>query len=121
MKHSLANYPTQFLGCVVSPNKICMQFSDVQSKLRFKQGAHYIKLPDTSKALPITPTGTDVDLLAVGCVMPVLEQTQLNLIQAYLEYGIKHSDSYRDKYSSEFLGFLIRVHKELEDVISALS
>ena len=72
MKHSVANYPRGFIGYVVSPIKICIQFENVQSKLRFKQGADYIKLPDTNKALPITTTGTEIDILAVAGVTPGL-------------------------------------------------
>lgn len=117
MKHSLANYPKKFLGCVVSPTKICLQFEGVQSKLRFKQGAHYVKLHDTTKALPISISGTDVDIVAVGCQMPVIEELQGYLIQAYRNYASLYSAVYREQYGKDFLAFLLTSIKELEDVI----
>jgi len=63
--NSIANYPKKFHNTVVSPTKICIQFSHVESKLRLKAGGYYIKLPDGYKGLPITPEGVDIDQLAV--------------------------------------------------------
>ena len=88
IKHSIANYPESFLGCVVSPTKICVQYKEVESKLRYVEGGEYIKLPNTSKALPISVHGTEVDILAVGCQMPVLEDIQFGLIEAYIKMSL---------------------------------
>lgn len=121
IKHSIANYPKGFLGCVVSPTKICLQFEDVQSKLRVKEGADYVKLPDTSKALPISHLGTDVDILAVGCQMPVLEDAQFRLIEAYDKYGKLYSDVYAETYEGkQFIDYLKRVSSALNNVITKL-
>lgn len=107
MKHSIANYPKAFLGCVVSPTKICLQFEEVESKLRYKEGGTYVKLHDTSKALPISVLGTKIDILAVGCQMPELEALQSALIEAYIKYGRLHNETYHNTYfGKEFLDFL---------------
>lgn len=121
MKHSLANYPKNFLGCVVSPTKICLQFEDVQVKLRVKEGAEYIKLPDTSKALPIPHTGTEVDITAVGCQMPVLEELQSALIEAYIKYGQLHWETYEQTYGGQFIDFLKRTRASIDNAISKLT
>jgi len=121
IKHSLANYPQKFLGCVVSPTKICLQFEEVLVKLRLKQGADYIKLPDTSRALPIAHTGTGVDITAVGCQMPVLEDLQANLIKAYVTYGQLHTATYEQQYGKDFMSFLLQTRKNLDDAITALT
>jgi len=117
LKHSLANYPKEFLGYVISPTKICIQFSEVSTKLRFKEGGQYIKLLDTSKALPIKTTSTEIDILAVGCQMPVLENLQMSLIKAYKEYKIRHEKEYKEKYNKEFKDFLLKIKMEIEDAL----
>jgi len=106
MKHSLANYPKQFLGCVVSPTKICLQFEEVDTKLRFKEGAEYIKLPSTHKAIAISPLGTDIDLLSVGCQMPVLEEALLSAVNALSIYKERHADTYLETYEKPLEDFL---------------
>lgn len=121
IKHSLANYPKQFLGCVVSPTKICLQFEDVQVKLRFKEGAQYVKMLDTSKALPISTLGTDVELTSVGCQMPVIEDLQLQLIEAYAKYALNHSATYSAEYNKQFLDFLIETRERIDNAISKLT
>ena len=72
IKHSLANYPKEFLQCVVTRNKICLQFGNVDVKLRYKEGGEYMKLPCTTKAFPIPITGTKVDITSVGCPLHVI-------------------------------------------------
>lgn len=90
VKHSLAAYPKQFYQCVVSENKICLQFEECYTKLRFKEGGEYIKLPSTEKALPIKPTGTDVNYVSVGCSLSTIRSLQAELVQAYA----KHKELY---------------------------
>jgi hypothetical protein len=121
MKHSLANYPSQFLGCVISPTKICLQFEEVTAKLRFKEGASYVKLPSTHKALPISVSGTAVDILAVGCQMPVIEDLQAALLSAYVVYGLQHLAAYEAAYNKEFIEFLMHTRKGLDDAIQKLT
>jgi hypothetical protein len=121
IKHSIANYPKAFHGYVVSPTKICFQFEDVQSKLRFKEGGAYVKLPNTIKALPVPVSGVEVDILAVGCQMPVLELLCANMIEAFREYGLKHSEIYQQTYNKEFLVFLENTMKRLGEVLEDLN
>lgn len=120
MKHSVANYPKECLGCVVSPTKICIQFSEVMSKLRFKEGAEYVKLPSTHKALPISTDGTDVDILAVGCQMPVIEALQSALIEAYVKYGNEHGEAYKAVYGTDFKLFLLDTIQEMIDAVNQI-
>ena len=116
--HNLANYPTSFKGTVVSPTKICMQFGDVQVKLRRnEQSSEYLKMPNGDIAMPIATTGTDIGISAMGCQMPVLEEAQFGLINAYMTYGKYNSEIYRQKYDKEFIDFLLNVQIELTKAI----
>ncbi len=117
--HKLANYPTGFGGTVVSPTKICIQYTNVQTKLRINKasGVLLMKTPDSHKALGIRDDGTDIGVLAVGCQLPVLEEVQLGLIAAYKTYANTHSDTYRDHYGKDFLDFLLRMREELDKTI----
>lgn len=121
--HSFANYPKSFKGCVVSPYKICMQFSDPQIKLRVadRDTSDLIKLPSTEFALPVSTSGVDIETTAVGCVMPVLEGAQFGLLEAYLKYGRLHSDEYKKRTDNNFLDFLLKMRVELDRVITILS
>ena len=109
----LANYPKGFRGCVVSPLKICMQFEKPTIKLR-TLGHH-----DVRKA-EVNVVGNDWDVTAVGCVMPVLEETQRHLIEAYQTYALDHADTYRQTYGKEFNDFLIEIRNKLNGVIERL-
>ena len=121
IKHSVAGYPEKFLACMVSPTKICMQFESVTAKLRYKEGGEYVKLPDCAKVLPIRTTGTEVDILAVGAQMPVIEELQKNLIAAYLSYGSEHGIRYRAEYNKDFLDFLREIQTSLNRTIETLT
>lgn len=121
VRHSIAQYPTSFKGTVVSPTKICLQFEDVEAKLRFMEGAEYMKLPDTYKALPISVNGTSVDVSAVGCQMPTIEVLQAELLQAYLKYGRLYSQTYEEVYEGrKFIDFIERTVVELTRISKVL-
>ena len=120
ISHSLAQYPTGFVGCIVSPTKICMQYGPLEAKLRYKEGAEYIKLPSTAKALPISVTGTHLAVSAIGCQMPVLEDAQRALYQAFLVYGQSHAEVYRKTYGKEFMDTLIELRTCLDETINSL-
>lgn len=117
IKNSIANYPLSFVGCKVSPTKICVQYGEVTSKLRYREGAEYIKVLGVVKSMPIRTDGTEVDVLAVGCQMPVLEQVQAGLIDAYIEYGTLYSDRYKEEYGKEFMDFLLTLKVSLDRAI----
>lgn len=114
--HSLSNYPKGFHGYVVSPHKICIQFKDVNTKLRvaYRDTSDLVKLPTTEKAMPITPNGVGIDILAIGCEMPTIEDLQGRLISAYEEYYIKHSEYYRKTYNKNFSDFIGTAKLNLE-------
>ena len=117
-KHSFANYPKDFLGTVVSPHKICLQFQDVRTTLRvaYRDESDLIKLPDTSKALPVVSSGVGIDILAVGCEMPVLERLQDELIKAYKVYSNQHSVYYNKHYGKDFKDFIQETISKLKEV-----
>jgi len=115
--NSIANYPKKFHNTVVSPTKICIQFSHVESKLRLKAGGYYIKLPDGYKGLPITPEGVDIDQLAVGCQMPIIEDLQMALIDAYTKYAKLYTHRYKQVYNKEFIDFLQQAKDAIDDCI----
>lgn len=122
-KHSLANYPKNFHGYVVSPHKICIQFKDVGTKLRvaFKNTSDLIKLPSTEVALPIVTKGVGIDILAVGCEFPVLEDLQMKLLDAYKEYYMKHKDDYKRLYGKSFKDFLYATQLKLSYLLSEVT
>ena len=117
-KHSFANYPKKFLGTVVSPHKICLQFQDVRTTLRvaYRDESDLIKLPSTDPALPVVPSGVGIDILAVGCEMPVLEQLQSALIKAYKIYKEQHNDYYIKHYGKHFYEFIQETINKLKEV-----
>lgn len=115
--HSLANYPKLFHGTVVSPTKICMQFEDVEVKLRYKQGGFYRNNEFQEKWVPISTTGTAIELTSVGCQMPVIEEVQAALIAAYHQYAELHMARYRHEYNKDFIDFLKKTHITLGNCI----
>jgi hypothetical protein len=114
-----ANYPKKFKGYVVSPDKICLQYEDTQIKLRKLEG-DFKKLgkigKDSERFVPVVPLGTDIEVLAVGHQMPVLQEMQLKLCEAYKEYYKLHKDTYKEKYGEDFTEFLGRIQKLLSEI-----
>jgi hypothetical protein len=89
-EHSLANYPKEFIQCVVTRGKICLQFGDVDVKLRYLEGGEYVKLPGIAKALPIPIDGTKVAKSSVGCQLPIVFELMEDLIGALGEQFSTH-------------------------------
>lgn len=120
--HSFANYPKAFKGTVISPTKICLQFSDVQVKLRrdMTDDRQLIKNAANDLGLPTFLTGTQVETSNMGCQLPTLEALQHALIDAYGLYGSTHSDRYREEYNKEFLDFLLEAQANLDITIEKL-
>jgi len=121
-RHAFANYPTGFKGCVISPTKICLQFTDPQIKLRIDPETRneLKKLPDNDRYIEVPEHGVEISVTAVGCQMPVVEQYQLDLIDAYRTYAFNHSGVYLEKYSKDFIDFLIEVNNKLNTLIKDL-
>lgn len=118
MKYNLANYPNEFKGCVISPTKICLQYKNVQTKLRLMT-EHMNYLPkDTSceRYLPIYANGTDIDILSVGCQLPIVENMTLGLIDAYKTYYYKHELDYATFYGRPLKDFIIKLKTQVDDL-----
>lgn len=117
---SFANYPQSFKGCVVSPTKICLQFNDPEIKLRLHDTdkADYTKYgPNNDVMVPIGTLGTTIKCTAIGCQMPVVEDYQMQLLDAYVEYARKHSKTYALTYSKSFRDFLLKIQAKINNVL----
>lgn len=121
-KHSVANYPESFFGTVVSPHKICLQFQEVVIKLRvaFHDESDLIKLPSEEMAMPVIGQGVAIDILAVGCPMPVLEKLQQDLVTSYGAYAQMHSEYYKKTYGKDFKDFLVQTTSNLNEIIKTI-
>lgn len=94
--HGIASYPKNFAGCVVSENKICLQFGNPELKLRVddefkdnlkRDGGYYI--------LPVSANSTPIRTLAVGCRLDVVNDLQNQLLDAYAEHIAKFGKTKR--------------------------
>lgn len=121
-KATLANYPQAFKGYVVSPTKICIQFNGCQVKLRplidinnfSKHG------PNNDRIIPIATTGTDIEGIAVGCQLPVVEEYQLGLLDAYEEYYNKYKEIYSSTYNKNFKDFILNIDTKVKHLLSLI-
>ena len=121
-KHSLANYPTRFKGFVVREDNICIQFEDVLSKLKknLKTDDETINLPTRERAVVIPPSGFRFNTLAVRTNIEVLEEMQLELIDAYKTFYRQSRKHYTLKTKKDFTRFLERVKIKLEVLLSEI-
>lgn len=119
--HKFANYPIDFKSFVVSPTKICLQFSKVQVKLRSAREYRHL-LPErgqhSDKYVPVIEQGIELDEIAVGCQLPIVEKYQFALIEAYKHYMNLHHLTYRETYKKEFIDFLKEIYAELGHLIN---
>jgi len=121
--YGFANYPKKFKGCVISPAKICLQYLDVDIKLRpLEQSLEGLsKSPEGGVYVPITQSGNNIDTLAVGNYMHVLEVMQRELIEAYKTYYEKYSEEYRIAYDKDFRDYLTEIHVRLGEILTTIS
>lgn len=103
-KHSIANYPHKYLGSVVSPRKICLQFKTVLTKCRvaYKNTSDLLKRPDGRIAIPITTDGDYVDIVANGVPIAEIVELQKDLLNAYKIYIKQYSDYYKEDTGKVF-------------------
>ena len=94
-EHGLAAYPLEFYRFVVSENKICLQFKDVQLKARPVGSTDDLqKGPKGSKQLNVNTRGTDVGVLAVGIPLDMYPELLEN-IQEALKQNEKRCNLFR--------------------------
>lgn len=93
--HSLACYPQEFLECVVSENKICIQFKTNQVKVRIKDRDYKSCYPGINGdwLYPISNARTDLDIVAIGLPLTEHRSLLLGLLESYEQ----HIDTYPDK------------------------
>jgi len=109
--HGIAAYPKAFRGCVVSENKICIQFDNPELKLR-ADAEHKQNL--TSKngydILEVSGNNTPVRFIAVGCRLDIINDLQNQLIDAYAEHEAKFG------LTSEMAAIIENARKRLEEL-----
>jgi len=109
---SLACYPKKFKECVVSENKICIQFQDVQSKVRLGEcgygGAYHG--PNSDWLFPFSNARTDLNTVAIGLPLHEHRSLLLGLLRSYKEHIQRFP-------SSLFILDLFDVKEELEKLL----
>jgi hypothetical protein len=103
-KHSIAHYPHKYLGSVVSPRKICLQFKKVLSKCRvaYRDESDLLKRPDGRIALPLTVEGDYVDIVANGVPIAEIVELQKDLLKSYKLYIKQYADYYKEDTGKVF-------------------
>lgn len=121
--YSFANYPLSFRGCVVSPTKICLQFNSPQIKLRLHgQGQELPKIgPVSDRYVPVTTKGIEVDCTSIGCQMPVVEDYQMQLLEAYELYYRTYNNTYRETYKKDFKDFISKLKTQVDQLFKIVS
>lgn len=121
-QHNLASYPKTWIGTMISPTKICLQWSQPLVKLRVfnNETKDLIKLPNTDKAATIPTQGCEFNILAVGCQLPVIEDLQMTLLDSYRQYYTQHRVTYSETYNKDFKDFLINLKTTLTTIIQDL-
>lgn len=108
--HGIAAYPTKWRDFLVSQEKICIQFSDLQAKTRINK-CHEDQLQKTVGGwqMPIRHDGTDINFLAVGVPIGIHKIMQLELLKAY--------EDHISKYGNELKDFLIEYRDQLDQLL----
>jgi hypothetical protein len=91
--NGIACYPKSFRATLVSEKKICLQFNNPQVKLRKWSDEGCIKLPSTEKALPLTTSGIDMSVIAVGCPLETIIELKTAIDAACQEHAERFPDS----------------------------
>ena len=119
----IACYPTKFKGYVVSPTKICLQYEDVQLKMRpLEAGVDDLpKLGTGHRYIPVSSETQEVKILANGHQMPELEAMLSNVIDAYAQYARYHKETYRITYGKDLIDSLLLLQAKLNNLITKIN
>lgn len=93
--YGIAAYPLNFKEIVISPLKLCLQFKNVQCKVR-PLGNPQDKLkngPQGSKELAINTRGTDINTLAVGIPLRLYPEVLENIWAAIKEHDLRFPEN----------------------------
>lgn len=114
----VASYPKKFKMFVISPLKICFQYSDIQVKLRtLGQDPKGLRKHERTHEplLDISTSGTDLAEIAVGHHIKLVEELAFNLIEALRQYEKVSGEAYKSEFGSDFREFInkfkIRVYE----------
>lgn len=91
--YGIAAYPVNWKQYVISPQKICLQFTDNQLKARApfsKQGLSVTRWG--TYTLPIDTHGTDINTLAVGIPLKLYPELIKNILKAINEHHKLHPE-----------------------------
>ena len=115
----IASYPTGFIGYVVSPTKICLQYSGVDVKFRpLGKPTDMLRKGSNGVYLPIEVSPNTIEVLATGSQMPVLEEMHLGLLDGYKEYIGKHLETYKSTYNKDFKDHLNKLKEKLDVLLT---
>ena len=95
-KHGIASYPKGWRGYVVSENKICIQFDDVQCKTRIhnRECEDLRKTTKGSWHMPIDSHGTDVSFVSMGIPLDLYKTIFDKLLNAFEEHVERFGEGY---------------------------
>lgn len=111
--HGIASYPKSWKGLIVSDNKICIQFNDVQCKTRVnREFKESLELYEAGYNMPIYSHGTDLPFIAIGISIDLHKEMLLELLKAYKE----HIEKFKDKY--ELKEFLLKYALEINSLFN---
>lgn len=121
--YAFACYPTGFIGCKVSPTKICLQYSNPLIKLRML-GNDRQQLPkdaESNRYATIKEIGDEFEIVATGLQMPEIEALQIELIKAYKQYYREHSKTYEQTYHKKFIDFVTKTLTDIQNLHNEVS
>lgn len=89
--HGMAAYPINWKQYVISEQKICIQFDDIQFKVRASEGKEGLKTNNWgTHELPIDTHGTQLHTLAVGIPIGLYPEVIKNIVKAVKEHDELH-------------------------------
>jgi hypothetical protein len=108
--HGIASYPKSWRGIVVSPDKICIQFNEVQCKTRVNRDhKEELELYEAGYNMPIYSHGTNLPFIAVGIPIEVHKEMLLELLKSYKEHVDKFED--KNKLKDFLLDYAFEINK----------
>lgn len=120
----LAAYPDTFKEVVISPTKLCLQFNEVEMKVRLlgNDGKQLPKDPLTHQPVAHISTGgkDGFGLLSVGCQMPVVFNLLKTVLLALEKYSQQHTNTFKKTYNKELKSEIKELKVMIDVILSQL-
>lgn len=106
----IAMYPIDYEQCIVSENKICLQFETTEIKVRAPHEKRKLltNVFNLGDILPIRTIPDDVEGINIGMILPVMKNAQRGLLNAYKEH--------LKKYPGVLTEFIKEIKEEIEKI-----